>query len=220
MMSVGVGWVEGNEDHLAELLRTEVLNVASGLRGVPCAMLRSDKTAPTISKADFRPPGSEVEALADTVDLLVLAGHGSAGEGLPLNADDTVKSNTVVFGGRLRVAVMVSCTILEGTPGGMITDPMAWRAVFGGLHRLIAPKSFVSPSPGRGERFAKYLSEGESFVDAWKFACAESGEPVSKWRSLAPKEVTETSALNEEALHGPQPLSASLSGLFTLQDLA
>ena len=181
MTSVGVGWVEGNEDLLADMMRQEGLNVASGLKGVPCTMLRSDKTAPAISRDDFRAPSGGGAALADEVDLLVLAGHGSGGGGLKLNNGTALRHNSVVFGGKLRCVVMVSCAILEADD---LLDPRAWTRVFDGLHRLIAPSTFVAPRPGRGERFARYLNEGLPFVDAWELACAESSSDLSQWSSL------------------------------------
>ena len=218
MTSVGVGWVEGDEDHLADLMRGEVINVAAGLGAVPCELVRSDKTDPPLTAGVFRQRGvNGGPREADDIDLLVLAGHGSGAGGVMIGPDAALTSRTAAFGGRMRCAVFVSCAILEGDPDSETVSPFGWRLVFDGLHMLIAPRTFVSASPGRGARFARHLADGLSFVDAWTRACWESGSPESDWRVLVRGRAIDVPELLGETLLDPLPDAAGAE--FQLVDL-
>lgn len=207
MTSIGVGWVEGPEDFLAEQLRNELLNVVAGLPDVPCGFLRSDETKPPLNRSVFGAPndGGGATRLADRVDLLMLGGHGS-GSSFDLGANESIGPNNVTFGGSLRCLVMVSCAILEGDPGNVTGGPEDWGRAFAELHHLIGPSTFVTPSPGRGERFASYLRDGYSFVDAWRYACDEAGGSGAKsWRWLVRADDDALDGLRSETLGAPAP---------------
>lgn len=181
--TVGIGWVEVGEGSAVPGTREQALNFAAGLP-LPCSMIRSDKTEPKISSADFATDGP-----ARRCDVLMLSGHGGGSSvGFLLPGDEALKFDTVKFGGDQRCVVIAACSIFEGND--VLEDPKAWGNTFDGLHMLIAPKTFIGASPGRSARFAKYLSDGLSFVCAWKLACGEagtaSGESDEGWAVMFP----------------------------------
>lgn len=214
MTTIGLGWVERDEDFLANLMRNELLNIVAGLPRARCVYLRSDKTTPQIAQADADPAAGLAPTRA--ARLVVLAGHGQE-SGIAGVKDMVMTRSTTRFGGETCCVVVVACAVLAGEEDSKYTDPKAWSAVFDGLHRLIAPNTFVTPSPGRGARFAHYLDEGYPFLEAWTRACEDSGSPLSQWRMLCPKEAlaapySELGLFDEAAAAAPQ-------GDFELVDL-
>jgi len=211
---VGVGWVSQVLGKQSLRVRQELEAFAATV-DAECLFRLGDDLDPAISLEDF--VRSEAKpSRVDTVELLVLAGHGGGSNaGLFLPGGKSVKPGAVFFGATLRWVVIDACCTFERD----LYDPLQWRRVFDGLHQLLGSSISVSDSVERGRIFAGYLNEGKAVWEAWRRALEETDDAPTRATVMVPAAVA--SDILGETLHAPAPLAReSLGGDFQIIDVA
>jgi hypothetical protein len=128
---------------------------------------------------------------ADTTDLLFYVGHASQGgwklydsvkgtQDVPqyrrLSASDAALAPGMYGAQDLEWIIIAACGPLQDESlsqgGGSAID--RWSALFGGLHMLLGYASVTFDTPDEGRLFAQYALEGNTVIDAWFRAAAET----------------------------------------------
>lgn len=158
---------------------------------------------------------------ADSADLLYYNGHASDyGWKLAKPASDNYLMLTNVdaaaspYGAKdLEWIAISACGPLQDeslSPGGGDALDRWWRA-FDGLHLLLGYGSASTDVPGEGNRFAKYLLEGETIVNAW-FRTAAELQPADNGNSAPDGPTTRAGAMWALKYGKPNPLDDHLWG--------
>jgi hypothetical protein len=132
---------------------------------------------------DFEAPGVGTPnkgtdyALADNVDIVFFAGHGSPNGpffGVANHDDGQAKPNEVRWGDKdLEWIAFHACQTLQNLPGNKAVD--RWRNAFQGLHYILGFSTIAwTCGDSLGKRFATLLNNGWRVRDAWIRACQET----------------------------------------------
>lgn len=133
---------------------------------------------------------------ADTVDILMFYGHGSADGWMTNTPDVNNVVNTIVgswpatpgdlWGEQdLEWFIVYACLVLEDTPTSSVFD--RWRGAFDGLHAMFGFGTIAYDVPDSGRRIARYALDGDTILDSW-FRTAKEIQPsgvivASLWTS-------------------------------------
>jgi hypothetical protein len=177
---IGVEWVE-NYHGRADDLKNSKENTEgfyNKLSGVKVFNWGNDNAW----DADFEQQGTGSPATggdtswADDVEIVYFQGHGWIYFGVANHDNGSASPSEMRLGDKkCRYLAIHSCEAMSDA------GTSRWQPIFNGLRAMFGFKTTAHNVDDHGNKFAKYLNQGQYMDNAWKWACQETEGSSTEW---------------------------------------